>query len=302
LNDLIKGNRPLSYKNAFFVLLALFFVGLTYTLRSQKFDRWEFCRFGDYRLFEVDHIGYFCLERQSEDLIKKYLKFNKPWEIHILEALSSTLKKGDVIIDAGAYIGTHTIFASKLVGPQGEVHAFEPVGKTFKELEINTELNELSNVTLHKIALGKEDKIIEMNPVNKDNAGGTQIGVGGDKAQLKPLDSFSFRRLDLLKIDVEEFEDDLLEGAVKTIKSHNPFIIIEVQGAYLFERAPEKIKSKVLNTIKTLIDMNYKVFRIAGSDYFAVPKTKIPTLQQSTKAFIDKIVKLHSKKKESDKK
>ena len=47
------------------------------------------------------------------------------------------LKVGDVVVDAGAYSGTFTLIASKLVGERGKVIAFEPDPISFKRLRKN---------------------------------------------------------------------------------------------------------------------------------------------------------------------
>ena len=43
-----------------------------------------------------------------------------------LALASQILRPGSKIIDGGANIGIHSVFYSKLVGPEGEVYAFEP--------------------------------------------------------------------------------------------------------------------------------------------------------------------------------
>ena len=47
------------------------------------------------------------------------------------------------------------------------------------------------------------------------------------------LDSYSFKRVDLLKIDVEGFELDVLLGAENTIRQFKPRIIIETHSKEL---------------------------------------------------------------------
>ena len=42
--------------------------------------------------------------------------------------------EGDVVVDAGANIGSHTVVYGKAVGPAGRVHAFEPQRLVFQVL------------------------------------------------------------------------------------------------------------------------------------------------------------------------
>ena len=67
------------------------------------------------------------------------------------------------------------------------------------------------------------------------------------KATFRTLDSYKLKA-DLLKIDVEEFELEVLEGAIKTIKKYHPKIIIETHS-----RALEK------QTKGFLSRLNYKL-------------------------------------------
>src|SRR5271165_4314514 len=49
----------------------------------------------------------------------------------------SIVRKGDVVIDIGANVGYFTMLFADLTGKRGQVHAFEPIPATFKELSKN---------------------------------------------------------------------------------------------------------------------------------------------------------------------
>jgi hypothetical protein len=124
-----------------------------------------------------------------------------------------------------------------------------------------------------RYALGRTAGVIEMSPTVSGNEGSTAVGRGGDKAELRSIDSFAFSNVSFIKIDVEGYEDEVLEGARLTIARHRPVIMIEIQGGYPFiERAPPEIQTKVAATRALLAGMGYKVERIRGYDYLAVPK------------------------------
>ena len=55
----------------------------------------------------------------------------EPETVRVFEAL---VCQGMVFVDAGANIGQYSLIASKLVGPRGQVHAFEPDPVTFQRL------------------------------------------------------------------------------------------------------------------------------------------------------------------------
>jgi hypothetical protein len=60
--------------------------------------------------------------------------------------------------------------------------------------------------------------------------------------QTKTLDSFNFDRIDLLKIDVEGFEYDVLNGAVNTIRRLKPKIILETHSKELRQKCDDFLK------------------------------------------------------------
>jgi hypothetical protein len=107
----------------------------------------------DYELCEVPTQGLFYIDA-IDDLIKNFLRNSRPWEPIIMGHLRKHVTPGSTAIDAGAHIGTHTLYMSKLVGPQGSVHAFEPQPKIFRELFMNCLLNQTNNVSLYPVALG----------------------------------------------------------------------------------------------------------------------------------------------------
>jgi predicted methyltransferase len=51
----------------------------------------------------------------------------KDFEAVLRRVYESVLKPGDVAIDAGAHIGSHTFPMALTVGPEGKVYAFEPI-------------------------------------------------------------------------------------------------------------------------------------------------------------------------------
>jgi FkbM family methyltransferase len=227
---------------------------------------------GVYRVHEVPTLGKFYLD-DIKDIIKDTLRKGRTWEGSLVRLFPSHVKPASTVIDAGAHIGVHTLSLAPLAGPEGRVYAFEPQKKIYRELVHNLRLNGVDNVVPLRYALGRSAGVIEMSPTVIGNEGSTPVGRGGDKAELRSIDSFAFSNVSFIKIDVEGFEDEVLEGARLTIARHRPVIMIEIQGGYPFiEQAPPQIQDKVAATRARLAGMGYKVERIRGYDYLAVPK------------------------------
>lgn len=149
-----------------------------------------------------------------------------------LDALGQLIRKGDVVVDIGANIGTHTVFFGKAVTQEGGVYAFEPQRIIFEFLCANIALNCLSNVKPMNMGVGdKNDKLSVpvLNPAVAQNFGGLGIQghEQGDVVEIIPLDQLELARCNLLKIDVEGMECNVLKGAEKTIKKCRPFIFVE---------------------------------------------------------------------------
>ena len=79
---------------------------------------------------------------------------------------------------------------------------------------------------------------------------------------MKPLDSYNFKNISIMKIDVEGHEIAVLEGALNTIKRNKPKILIEVWNR-------PKRQKEFMEFMKKI---NYKVKKISGEDYLCSPK------------------------------
>ena len=73
-------------------------------------------------------------------------------------------------------------------------------------------------------------------------------------------------------IDVEHFEDWVLEGAQLTILRNKPVILIEIMGGHFYDRSPPEIRARIDGTQARLRSMGYKVQHIYAHDYLAVPQ------------------------------
>lgn len=133
--------------------------------------------------------------------------------------LAAYLRKGDVVCDIGANIGSMALRAAYIVGASGCVLAFEPHPRTFEFLRKNISLNNFANVVAYNVAIGEMEKNVRLENRRSDDQ--NQItGEGKIRIQLKTLDDFTGKceSLSLLKIDVEGYEKFVLMGASKTIQ------------------------------------------------------------------------------------
>jgi FkbM family methyltransferase len=153
------------------------------------------------------------------------------WVESELELLGPFLAPGDIVIDAGANIGNHTVFFAERVGPEGRVYAFEPQRRVFQTLCANLVLNGLTSVEALQAAVGAEPGSMAIPDVNyaaPGNFGGVRVAVGaGLQVPVINLDSLGLTRCRAIKIDVEGMELEVLNGAAALIERTRPLLYVE---------------------------------------------------------------------------
>jgi FkbM family methyltransferase len=148
------------------------------------------------------------------------------------EFFRQLVRTGDLVVEVGANIGTHTVGLSRLVGPSGVVFAFEPQRLVFQSLCANLALNQCANVYAFNEALGAQSGEIAVpatNPFAQGNFGGLSLigATSGDRVRMRTLDSLQLAACHLLKVDVEGMEIDVLRGALETIAKFRPALYVE---------------------------------------------------------------------------
>ena len=225
----------------------------------------------DYQRYDVPEVGSFFIDDPA-DMIKQVIVAGDKWERHSFDLLAEHIVPSSVVIEVGAHIGTHTVRMGQLAGPWGRVYAFEPQRKIYRELHHNLALNGVTNVAALRMAVGSGDtRVIEMNPATPGNEGGTGVGAGGDAAELRSLDSFGFDHVSLLKIDVETYENEVLDGALDTIRRNRPVMLIEIMGGQDPETASPDVLARI-EVIRGKIEaLGYSVTQVFKHDYIALP-------------------------------
>jgi len=164
-----------------------------------------------------------------DDGVEESIYYTGTYEKGTLSVIKKILNKGDVFIDVGANIGLMSIFASSLVSDTGKIIAFEPNPTTMRILKSNIELNGLSNIETSDYAIGntqQASKIYERKDLNRGCASLIETEKEAEvyDIQIIPLSIFfkSQQRIDLIKIDIEGYELEALEGAMDVLLGKDP--------------------------------------------------------------------------------
>ncbi|HUT37493.1 MAG TPA: FkbM family methyltransferase [Planctomycetota bacterium] len=190
----------------------------------------EVHRSGPHRLTRARHglMLYNCNDLYVGRSLDRYGEFSEGE----VELLSQFLVPGDVVVEAGANIGAHTVPLARRVGPAGVVHAFEPQRVLFQLLCANVALNSLLNVRCRHAALGEARGTLRLPALDYEaeaNFGGVALGQGqaGEAVRVETVDGLDLARCSLLKADVEGMEAEVLKGAARTIARHKPILYVE---------------------------------------------------------------------------
>jgi FkbM family methyltransferase len=154
----------------------------------------------------------------------------------------SLIRKGDVVIDIGANVGYFTTLFSDLVGPGGEVHAFEPLPSTFDLLSRNIRrFPAHKNVILNCFALGEQDQRTILFVPNEDHgqAALAQHRVGSwttnpiraVNVEMMRLDRYAepLPKIDFVKCDAEGAELLVFRGGESTLRRCRPKVFLEIE-------------------------------------------------------------------------
>ena len=137
--------------------------------------------------------------------------------------MSRYLRAGDVAVDVGANVGTTALAMAQQVGPQGHVIALEPQPVVAHCLAAALAANGLSQVRLLTVAAGQQSGMVKMDfsqPLS--NHGTAKVASQGDSVPMIRLDDLELARCALIKIDVEGYEWQVIEGARATIGRLRP--------------------------------------------------------------------------------
>ncbi len=144
------------------------------------------------------------------------------------------LKSGDVVVDAGAHIGTFTVLAARTVGTEGKVIAFEPEAKNLDFLRRNVEANDLGNVVIIPKGLWSQpDKLrFNLSEFTGEHSFATN-GVGSEFAEVEVdaldnvLQELGIPRVDFIKMDIEAAEIEALKGMEATLRDSDVKMVVE---------------------------------------------------------------------------
>jgi FkbM family methyltransferase len=174
---------------------------------------------------------------------------------------SQKIKEGYCVYDVGANMGYYSLIFSKLAGSSGSVISFEPSLINFDKL--NENVKNTPNITILNIGVGNSDKKMFISQ-GADDIGATSRIMeketeNGQWVDIMPIDKIATKQRfpNAIKIDVEGFEVEVIEGAKNTLKNAELKVIgIEVHSEILESR---RIENPIGRMEKLLLEAGFTI-------------------------------------------
>jgi FkbM family methyltransferase len=151
------------------------------------------------------------------------------------------VRPGDIVVDGGAHAGRHAIPLARLVAPTGTVVAFEPLSFAADRLRGLLSATGLDrHVQLHPFALAREGGqhtfyVVHNMPEFSGLQSRTYVGFVPEQSEITvdvvtldaALDGAPAGACSVIKLDLEGGEFRALQGAERTLRTHQPACIFE---------------------------------------------------------------------------
>lgn len=155
------------------------------------------------------------------------------YERHVQRLFCDRIRPGDVVFDVGANVGFFSLLASKLVGPTGQVYAFEPFPRNLDYLGRHLRMNDVRNVVVQSLAIAATTGVARFG--DGENASqGRLTDVGELQVQTASLDDLIAKTIvrtpTFIKMDIEGAESEALRGAPTLLASTGLTIVLSTHG------------------------------------------------------------------------
>ena len=151
-------------------------------------------------------------QKKQRDALFEYMEERRPIEY---------------IADVGAHVGLWSRPMMRRANTK-YIWAFEPNNLVRECYVLN--MGGFDNYSIYPVALGHKNMKGFLN-VETDNSGNTNVHpTRSGNTEIRTLDSFNFEHLDYIKVDVEGFEYNFLQGAVDTLNRCRPFVHLEMKS------------------------------------------------------------------------
>lgn len=163
--------------------------------------------------------------------------------------LREELKEGMRVVDIGANIGYYALIEAQVVSNKGKVYTIEPEPNNFKLLNKNVQINNFGDVIeTFQMAIADKDGHSKLYLSAKSNLHSLLPNSENENdyciVETTTLDNFLRGKapVDFIRMDVEGFEYEIIEGATKTLERKGPLKLFIEFHPYAIEARDLSLK------------------------------------------------------------
>ena len=147
----------------------------------------------------------------------KYRQLPETYEPELWPRLMDSVRPGDVVADVGAFVGIYSVALAQRAGLAGRVIAIEPDPENFEGLQHHVALNGVEErIRCIRSAAGRDPGVVRFRAGRSVESSVTGEEMNSIEVQMTTLDEVAGGSpIDLVKVDVEGYELDVVEGAEK---------------------------------------------------------------------------------------
>lgn len=224
--------------------------------------------------------GLFIFHNRNNSLIN----FGDQYEPEVQIALKTLinlykLRNSHVVFaDIGANIGLHTLHILNNF-PKIEIIAFDPSPFSYKYLDLTIRYNKIKNVRLENVGLSAQKEELDFFSWGKNSSADSfrdtkrvlRVIPTILKVSAISLDSLKdIPPINIMKIDTEGAELNVLKGALRTIRSNQPFIVIEfnIWNRKAFNVETKEIFDLLQNIDYSILTLNFELLNAQQFDHY----------------------------------
>jgi FkbM family methyltransferase len=185
------------------------------------------------------------------------------------------INKDSIAIEGGSYVGDHTLWLGK---EAKKVYAFEIQTDLAEILEKNLEINNITNVDVHNMALSDSTNDVSIKWHSNGNKGGCGLDTDNKKPVVEnPIKATTIDllvqqeetknnqkiKIDIILLDIEGYEPKVLTGGIETIKRDKPVILVESHSGS--------------SPLDFIVKLGYDCISVSGANYLLTPKLATTT-------------------------
>ena len=176
------------------------------------------CSVGDFRIAPVEILNFFDYEKEESAMME------------------NLISDGDNFFDIGANIGWYSLNIA-LARRGTKVFCFEPIPKTYEQLQKNLKLNSAANIRSFNLGFSNQNGEFPFYYYQEGSGNASSVNISSRQdiqviqCKVSTLDTYTETnktKVDFIKCDVEGAELLVFQGGEKTIARDKPIVFSEI--------------------------------------------------------------------------